>query len=126
MIVGRAYSSDGEEEAHFDASSFFISCGEEDLVALCDAGFTGPVALNAASASQNEDVLRLFEYCSLASHSSSMSILCSFDPDAALIWLEANRPLAAARLRRRPDVRAALDRRLARLETSVPEDEDTL
>ena len=129
MIAGTIRTSDLERTVSFDATPFFAVCAEEDLVALSDADFTGTCAVSVADfCSSGDQVLAaLFEYVSLAVHDNPALICeCTCSRQDALFWLTENRPQEAERLRRRPEVLSALERRLARLETPDTKNDSSL
>ena len=129
MIKGTIRTSDSERTVLFDATPFFAVCAEEDLVALSDADFIGPLATHVAEActSGDKELEALFEYLSLAAHDNpALTCESTCSRADALSWLTKHRPQEADRLRRRPQVLSALERRLARLETPAPDRDDTL
>lgn len=115
-IPAYARSLDGVFEARFDALPYFLDADDQELMELYKADFSGlPAAELAYSLRDLEDLARLFAQVERVHDGVSLGFQCEVEREPALEWISANRPELAARIERRPDVDAAIERRLARL-----------
>jgi hypothetical protein len=116
-IPARAQSADGVFEAHFDALPYFVNAEDQELMELFKGDFTGLSAAELAYSfrDSNADLARIFEHVERAHDGISLGFVCVVERAPALDWITKNRPKLAERIERRPEVDAAIERRLARL-----------
>lgn len=116
-IPARAQSADEVFETRFDATPYFKRADDQELMELFKDDFTGTAAAELAYSFRDQDagLGRIFDHVERMHDGTSLGFVCEVEREPALAWIQANRPELARRIARRPEVDAAIERRLARL-----------
>ena len=120
LIPACARSSDGAQRLAFDALPFFKAADDQDLVELAKldfaAGFQSELLFQCCVSKELRDPL--LGYLALAQEQSpSLRLLVTVEREAAMRWLKSERPALHERIERRPEVEAAIERRLRALDS---------
>jgi hypothetical protein len=98
MIKAKAHSDDFVVEVKFDATRWFETVSDQDIINLIECDFGGDYAADDVVRffiESNTDVAELFEYFDKSptmSNGDSVGFECHVDSDNALEWLKVNRP----------------------------------
>jgi hypothetical protein len=123
VIPAVARSHDKQLAVEFDAEPYFAAAEEQDLMELAKRDFSGghPAWTMAEALAPNEPELRalLDQVIAASARGEVIGFVgfdCRVDRQAALAWIGHHRPRLAERIERRPEVEAAVERRLEAIE----------